>query len=445
MNRAFTVRYIDESLKKIRSDKGRRKEHIDNLRNHIFHAGRALKNHPDFSSCASSVLDELEELFSNISSSDNKKDGKYLKKAGSAILKSLEPLKIFMFLTCPGGGHSAEGRASRLKDISLHMFYPLKEKGQFKEEIKEVKRKADIMAFLPFFSPLSTEEIERISSRVKMRRYEEGAVLFNEGEMGDEVYIIKSGEVKIYKERNGVREDFVSLSKGDMFGEMALISEKPRGFSACISSKKSEIYVTGKEDFFFMLRKYSSLAFNFAKILCERIAITNKRLLGRLEDYYFYMKDRGKLEKARKKSEIMGALSFFDDLSLKEIEKIASKFKYRRYEGGTVIFHMGDCSHYLYILKSGEITVYKPSHIETEKRDFAGLKKGDIFGEMGVISGMARSLSARVTSDNAEVYRMVKEDFLDMVCKYPQLGINLSRVFCNRIDEANRRLLSGMR
>jgi len=418
------------------------------LRNHIFHAGKTLSNIPDFKSCSDTISEELDKLSSKLLFSDNKEGGEYIKKAGSAILKTLEPLKIFITLTCPHGLSEAEdlteerSEVFRLREISLHMSYPLRKDDSIKEELDGLQKKTDIMAFLPFFSLLSGEEIEKIASRVKLRKYEAGSVLFNEGQEAEELYVIKSGEVKIYREKGRRREDFVTLDKGDMFGEMGIITGNPRGFSAGVFSKKSEIYVIKGEDFFYILRRYPALALNLTEILCKRIDDTNKRLLRHLEDYYFYLKDREKLEKTKKKSEIIASSAFFSGLDAKEIEKISSRFKLVRYEGGTRIFDMGDYSDFLYIIKSGEVTVYKPSHKEIDKRDFARLEKGDILGEMGVISDSDRSFSARVTSDRAEIYRIGKEDFLHILRKYPELSINLAGILCKRIDETNRRLVN---
>ena len=63
---------------------------------------------------------------------------------------------------------------------------------------------------------------------------EEETILFNEGDVSKECYIIKTGGVCLYrvfnKRMRDIRE-FFNLGKGNMFGERGIILEKPRAFS----------------------------------------------------------------------------------------------------------------------------------------------------------------------------------------------------------------------
>ncbi len=108
-----------------------------------------------------------------------------------------------------------------------------------------------------------------------MKRYDRNTVLFREGDFSEDVYIIKSGTVKIY---NNTR-DFVTLDKGDMFGELGVISDGDRSLSAMVTSEKSDIYVISKNDFFYMLERYPVLITNLIKILCNRLDRATVRLL----------------------------------------------------------------------------------------------------------------------------------------------------------------------
>jgi len=326
------------------------------------------------------------------------------------------------------------------RKTSLNMECPLIKEGTPEEKLLKAKNKTDILSFVPFFSPLSGKELEKLNPRVKMRKYEEGHVLFNEGDRSEELYIIKFGEVKIFKDERGNVKDYVTLRKGDMFGEMGIIGDVPRSFSAKVFSEKSEIYVIGRDDFFYMFRKYPELSLNFSKILCRRIEETNRRLLGYLEDYFSYIKE--KVTKSRKKSEIVSEVAFFDSLSQKEIESLSSRIKFRKFERPSLIFREGDLSDCVYIIKSGEVEILKEFPESNEARDFVTLGKGDTFGEMGVIGDVPRSLSARLTSFKGEMYVIGKEDFLYIFRKYPDVSLHLARILCRRIDDTNRRLLS---
>ncbi len=59
-----------------------------------------------------------------------------------------------------------------------------------------------------------------------------GEILFKEGDPGDEIYLIKEGRIKIYKEMDGEERTLAILGKGEIFGEMAVLDGKPRSASA---------------------------------------------------------------------------------------------------------------------------------------------------------------------------------------------------------------------
>ncbi|MEO0289169.1 MAG: Crp/Fnr family transcriptional regulator [candidate division WOR-3 bacterium] len=64
------------------------------------------------------------------------------------------------------------------------------------------------------------------------RVLKDGEVLFREGEVGDEMYLIKSGKIKIVQKIGDEMKVLAVLSEGDFFGEMALIDGSPRSATA---------------------------------------------------------------------------------------------------------------------------------------------------------------------------------------------------------------------
>lgn len=80
---------------------------------------------------------------------------------------------------------------------------------------------------------LSTMEINFLSSLSKEEKLGEGEVIFREGEVGDAMYVVLDGKVMISKSIPGAGEEALAfLERGDYFGEMALIDNKPRSADA---------------------------------------------------------------------------------------------------------------------------------------------------------------------------------------------------------------------
>ncbi len=78
--------------------------------------------------------------------------------------------------------------------------------------------------------------------------FKKGDVIFNERDEGEEMYFIDSGEIQIVKTIGDVDVNIASLSSGDFFGEMALITGSRRVASA-ISFTDCNLHAMDKEAF----------------------------------------------------------------------------------------------------------------------------------------------------------------------------------------------------
>ena len=80
------------------------------------------------------------------------------------------------------------------------------------------------------------------------KKLESGEVLFNEGEKGDVMYLIREGKIKITKGKDEDEKVLAVLKEGDFFGEMAIIDGSPRSAGAIAASTVS-LLVIDKETF----------------------------------------------------------------------------------------------------------------------------------------------------------------------------------------------------
>lgn len=81
----------------------------------------------------------------------------------------------------------------------------------------------------PLFELLSSEEREALAERLELEEYGEGDLVISEGERGTSMYVIVSGAVNVYT--SGPRGRAVLLARlgeGDFFGEVSVLSGKPR-------------------------------------------------------------------------------------------------------------------------------------------------------------------------------------------------------------------------
>lgn len=104
-----------------------------------------------------------------------------------------------------------------------------------------------------------------------------GKVIFNEADVGNHMFIIKSGSIKISKMMDGKEMTLAILQKGDFFGEMALVSNNRRNATAT-SVSTTELLVINRSNFIDMVQKNGKIALNIIEKLCKRIQHTNQQL-----------------------------------------------------------------------------------------------------------------------------------------------------------------------
>ena len=98
-----------------------------------------------------------------------------------------------------------------------------------------------------------------------------GTVLFREGEPGKEMFVLQSGKVAIAKKVRDVEKVLAILGPGEFFGEMAIISNKPRNASATIE-QDARLLVIDPKTFEGMIRGNSEIAVRMIKKLAERLS-----------------------------------------------------------------------------------------------------------------------------------------------------------------------------
>lgn len=116
--------------------------------------------------------------------------------------------------------------------------------------------------------------------------YAAGEMIFAQGDLGTEMFIIQEGEVHIIKHINQESHILSKLEKGDFFGEMALLESVPRTADAIAHSDVKALVINGAR-FDEMLRKNPEIAVRIIRKYCKRLREANtllERLVGREVD-----------------------------------------------------------------------------------------------------------------------------------------------------------------
>jgi len=143
--------------------------------------------------------------------------------------------------------------------------------------------KLELLKSTPYFSGLSSTELESISKLVFEKSYERGEMLLLEGETAEALYFVASGAVKVFKTSAEGKEQILTIIRpGETFNEVPIFNGdlNPASAQAMVPVL---LYGIRKNDLEVILRKYPQVALNVIKVMANRL----RHLVSLVEDLSF--------------------------------------------------------------------------------------------------------------------------------------------------------------
>lgn len=158
-----------------------------------------------------------------------------------------------------------------------------------KLDIFEGMEGADLVQKTFLFRELSFDETAKLAGAFQQRSYKKGDHIIEENAIGDGLYLIKKGHVKIVK-TDGKKERLITeLGEGELVGEMSLI-EATMTSATVVAKGAVDCLVLGRADLERMMRESTDFAAKVYKAFCyvlsDRLRRTSQELfeLQRKED-----------------------------------------------------------------------------------------------------------------------------------------------------------------
>jgi CRP-like cAMP-binding protein len=109
------------------------------------------------------------------------------------------------------------------------------------------------------------------------KEYRDGEIICRQGERGDRMYVIHSGQATVVREDGGLDVVVGELKKGDIFGEMAIFDRQPR--SATVRAKgTARVLTLDKRAFMRQVHEDPSLAYRILEGMSRRIRKLDEEL-----------------------------------------------------------------------------------------------------------------------------------------------------------------------
>jgi CRP/FNR family cyclic AMP-dependent transcriptional regulator len=119
--------------------------------------------------------------------------------------------------------------------------------------------------------------MEKVNESIGYEKHlRSGEVLFKEGAVGDEMYLIRSGKIRIMKDLEGTKKTLAVIGEGEFFGEMALLDKRPRSASA-IAETDAKLIIVDRNAFLSSVNKNPFIKY-IIETLTTRLRKTNNML-----------------------------------------------------------------------------------------------------------------------------------------------------------------------
>jgi len=136
------------------------------------------------------------------------------------------------------------------------------------------------------FAPLTEQTLREIAATGVVRNYPKNAILINEGEVGDSLYIVLSGRVKVFASNAAGREVVIAFhGAGEYVGEMSL-DGSPRSASV-MTTEPTTCTIVNRANFREFILAHPDFALHLIEKLIQRVRLTTANVKSlALEDVY---------------------------------------------------------------------------------------------------------------------------------------------------------------
>lgn len=246
----------------------------------------------------------------------------------------------------------------------------------------------------------------------KVERVAQGEVFFKEDQNSDRMYLLEEGEVALT--RGGKAIDVVKA--GEIFGEMAAISQLPRSATATARTACRVVSLDAKQ-FQRAIQRMPEFALMLMNILINRLRLTLTMLA---------------MSKSLEASDGARTRRVFDDRLLQGL-MVATQHRLPQHcPLNKVIMKEGDAGVFMYVVLSGRVAI----SIKSKIVEWVG--PGGVFGEMALVDQSPRAATAIAETD-CDLLSINRGDFLTMVKTNPVFVVSLLKAAADRLRDMTSR------
>ncbi|OGT59203.1 MAG: hypothetical protein A3E01_20500 [Gammaproteobacteria bacterium RIFCSPHIGHO2_12_FULL_63_22] len=138
-----------------------------------------------------------------------------------------------------------------------------------------------LLRSIELFEGLTDHDLAELGASLQRRQFAAGSMVFSQGDNGDSMYIVESGDINIHLPGEASRRiSLKDIARGEYFGELALFDEKPRSASA-LATTETVLLELQRRTLEGYLENRPKVALAILRTLSERLRETNTMLSAR--------------------------------------------------------------------------------------------------------------------------------------------------------------------
>ncbi|MBC8257907.1 MAG: MMPL family transporter [SAR324 cluster bacterium] len=282
---------------------------------------------------------------------------------------------------------------------------------------------------IDLFQGMTVREAKIASLMAYTVDLEKGTLLFKEGDIGDEMYVILNGTIAIFLEKDGKRTDLVCLENGNTFGEMGLFRQAERSASA-EATEKTRLLVLNRDCLEPLKKRNPKIAAKLFMNLAHRLQLslknTNERLLAQKNFNLASLESKLKQEeKLVQEEQSVNLAELWAELGEKWRRKIKSYSEELSLSSGKKLNKIRpETGGYLFIT-SGEVVI-EPNVSAKNKTFSVGYcwtRKGfDLIGEFVLCTAEATSVARAIAKKDSTLMLFKETQLLKLVEQEPRIS-----------------------
>eukprot|EP01029_Cantina_marsupialis_P025695 TRINITY_DN680_c1_g2_i2.p1 TRINITY_DN680_c1_g2~~TRINITY_DN680_c1_g2_i2.p1 ORF type:complete len:876 (-),score=173.77 TRINITY_DN680_c1_g2_i2:194-2821(-) len=235
---------------------------------------------------------------------------------------------------------------------------------------------------VPLFCLLPEEDLYRIANALSSITFNDGDVIIQEGDTGEEVYFIEDGKVQVsIKDGDDEKVVIGNMHAGDYFGEIGLIQDRPRSATITAQGRVKCLYLYRQA----FLHMFGPLMFSLMMV---------------------EMRNRERMKRVG----ILKQVPFLSSLGDEALEGLSDHVQLESFPDKALLMEEGKPGDRMFIVIIGRVTVFNTDKKTNQVKILANLSQGSYVGEMAII--LDRPRSASVAADGPVAVMSLQKDLL---------------------------------